>query len=99
MAPNKLPSNRIPPVLPEAPAHHKGDVCIRPKKLPTVDHSVRYPLLGKVGSSDGLSLLRYRIAPAVVPSAIARRKADRLAGEHLGGLPRARRSGGADLSF
>lgn len=67
MAPNKLPSNRIPPVLPEAPAHHKGDVCIRPKKLPTVDHSVRYPLLGKVGSSDGLSLLRYRIAPAVVP--------------------------------
>lgn len=43
-----------------------GEICIRPQKPLNEKSFVRFPILGKVGSSDGLSLLRYRVAPAVV---------------------------------
>lgn len=40
-------------------------ICLRPIKLAPTDLSTRLPVLGKVGSAHDLSLLRYRIAPAV----------------------------------
>ena len=55
------------PINPKV-VNESEEVCIRPWKQLTVDSSLtRYPFLGKVGSANGLSVLRYRVAPAVVP--------------------------------
>ena len=41
-------------------------VFIRPAKLIMANSNTRFPFHGKVGTKDGMSLLRYRRAPELV---------------------------------
>lgn len=43
-------------------------VFIRPAKLIMANSNTRFPFHGKVGTTDGMSLLRYRRAPELVAS-------------------------------
>lgn len=78
-----MPSKKSPVVpakteVPERPKQGE-EICIRPQKPMDQGFSLRLPFHGKVGSSEGLSLLRYRVAPATIPASV--RSHDRPDGE------------------